>query len=850
MRWIALSTLRGRKSGMVGAFAAVTLAVVLVASCVVLLESSVRAPLPVDRLRAAAVVVHGESTLPPQDGRGNVSVQLSERARLSERLAGRLKAVAGVRAAIADRTFAAEILDGKGRLLTGMDRAPSSGHGWSSAALTPVSLKSGVSPRRPGDVVLDASLADRGSVHIGDRVAVNTVTGRESFTVVGIAGRGAGRESAAYFRDNVAARLSGTGDLVDLIGILPEPGADPERVATRIRAAVSAPGVRVVTGGKRGEAESLEAAISHEDVVAGLTVFASLAAFVAVFVVASTFAISVQQRHRELALLRAIGSTPRQVRRMVAAEALVIAVLAVIVGAPLSILFALAEQPLFVSVHMLPSGLHLVVSWLPFAAGLLTALATTQLAAYASARRASRIRPVDALREAAVQRRPVSWLRGLVGLGALAGGVGLITTFAGRGAGGGEDAPAIVFVLMVAVALLAPLLALPFVWLLGAPLAAFSRGTGLLARANSRANVRRVASVATPLMLTVALTSTMLFARTTLERQTSAQATRSITAEHVLVPTHSAAGLTADVAAAARRLPGVAEASETYATSVVVAADGANLRVFPARAVDPVTLTGAVDLGVTSGSLADLDATSIAVGDARAKEFGWRVGDRVKVWLGDGRRAMLRVAATYKRPLGFGDIVLSRQLARTHVTNALDDAVFVKSDPGSDRISLGAALGKLAHKHPSVDVLTRSHYLSGLGAAALQQSRVIYLLLGIVGLFSLLAVVNAVTMAIAERGRELALIRLVGATSRQVTRMVRAEALIVALFGMTVGSLAAAPGLVVYSRSLTGDSMPAVPLWMVGGLLGGCLAVALLATVLPTRLALRANPVVATGARE
>src|SRR5262245_9505741 len=163
---------------MFGAFAAVTLAVVLVASTGILLESSLRAPLPVDRLGAAAVVVQADTTLDPQHGRGSVSVVLPERTRLPAALAHRLEGIPGVRRAVADYTFVAETVDGRGRLLADADR----GRGWSSAALAPSRLTSGSPPTRVDDVAVDAALGAR----IGDRLHVDTAAGRRTFRVAGI----------------------------------------------------------------------------------------------------------------------------------------------------------------------------------------------------------------------------------------------------------------------------------------------------------------------------------------------------------------------------------------------------------------------------------------------------------------------------------------------------------------------------------------------------------------------------------------------------------------------------------------------------------------------------------------
>jgi putative ABC transport system permease protein len=335
-------------------------------------------------------------------------------------------------------------------------------------------------------VVVDAHLASTGALQLGSRVRVLTSAGPETFTVVGIVGtpppEQLPEQAAVFFSTDTAARLSETGSRVDLLGVITRPGANPARVAEAIRGELKHAAVRVLTGNKRGEAESPEDALSREDIVAGLTVFALIAAFVALFVVSSTFSLSVQQRHRELALLRAIGSTPRQVRRLVAGEALLIAVMATLLALPLSVVAAFLEKGLFVRAGMIPAGLHIVVGWLPLLAGAVAAIATTQLAALVSSRRASKIRPTDALREASVQRRPLTFLRATAGLLALACGVAIVV-LAARNSGGlrQSDAPAAAMVLMVAAALLGPLLAWPFAWVAGRPLAALGAGPGLLA---------------------------------------------------------------------------------------------------------------------------------------------------------------------------------------------------------------------------------------------------------------------------------------------------------------------------------------------------------------------------------
>jgi putative ABC transport system permease protein len=525
---------------------------------------------------------------------------------------------------------------------------------------------------------------------------------------------------------------------------------------------------------------------------------------------------------------------------MVAGEALLVSLAAVAIASPISVFAARLLLDFSIRTGMVPEGLQIVIGWRPFAAGLTAAIVTTQLAAFASARRAARIRPTDALRESAIRPRPVSLIRGLFGLAAVGGGAAVLMV-----SGGGRDsiAPASALVWMLAVALLGPLLAWPFSWLIGLPLSAFSRGPGMLARANTRGDLRRVASVATPLMLAVALVVTIYYGKSALWQQTIEQTNQRTTADYVLSSGKSA-GLPPDVAVAARAIPGVRQASGSFATTVIVDSDPTDLQVLPARAVDPATLTPAVnDLGVVSGSLRDLHGAAMAVAADDAKEFGWHVGDRVRVWLGDGAPATLRVAATLTRPLGFGDIVLPRALAARHVTDAFDDTVFVR---GGSR----AALEQLRQANPDLEVTTRRQLAQRVADEQQQQSRAVYVLLGLIVVFCALAAVNAVMMSTAERTREFARLRLIGADKRQVAAMVRAETLIMVAFGLAFGTCIALPGLAIVSRNLTGSARPSGPLWVYGGLLAFFGVIAFAASGISARLALRMDPLRAMAARE
>ena len=260
---IAFSTLAARKSGTLGAFAAVASR-----SCSSSPAASCWSPAcarrsRVERLAAAAVVVQGDPTIRPTSGEANVTVLLSERRRLSETLAARVRGLPGIEGVVADRSVYAQVVDHSGRLLRGSDGDSSVGYGWASAALTPYTLTSGHAPRRPTEVVVDARLAARGSFQPGDRLRILTATSPRAFTVAGVAA--APRDSDA---SRAGARLLPRRRRRSSVG--PQrprrPARHPDPAGSRRRdrrrrgaqAHSTEPDLRVLTGAKRADAESPE----------------------------------------------------------------------------------------------------------------------------------------------------------------------------------------------------------------------------------------------------------------------------------------------------------------------------------------------------------------------------------------------------------------------------------------------------------------------------------------------------------------------------------------------------------------------------------------------------------------
>jgi putative ABC transport system permease protein len=239
-----------------------------------------------------------------------------------------------------------------------------------------------------------------------------------------------------------------------------------------------------------------------------------------------------------------------------------------------------------------------------------------------------------------------------------------------------------------------------------------------------------------------------------------------------LPPTHvvlaTGDGLLPHVADDVRALPVVRGAAAILTTSVVVRG-ATNPMIVPTQALDGPALEGVLDPGVTAGALGDLRGKSITVDERLAGDLGWRVGDRVSLRFGDGEPARLRVVALFRRPLGFGQVVILRQLVTAHVSEPLDDAVLVATEAGASGATGVAGLRALVDDDPGTELLTRAQYLRRLLGGAREESLAVYALLGIVVAFSAIAAINALAVAVSERARDLELLRLIDATRRQLS---------------------------------------------------------------------------------
>lgn len=847
----ALQTVRDRKTGFLGAFVALLCAAALITACGTLLETGLRGKIATERYAGAPVVVSADqnvhaTTVKEKKGKAKTKHKakpVAERAWLPAATVDTVRAVPGVRRAVPELTFqAVPLVRGPRGVQDAGGAKPSYGHAWSSAALTPFTLTEGRAPQGSDELVVDRALAARAGLKPGSELTVQSTGDPKRYEVSGIAaaggsaastgsatGGGLAQQGSLFFSDDEARRLAARDGQVSAIGVLPEPGVDAAALADRIRRALHGTTAQVASGDDRGPVEFLDAAGARVKLVSMGGAMGGTSLLVAVLVVVGTFALSVQQRHRELALLRAIAATPRQLRRMIGREALLVGLAAGIAGALAGLPLAAWLHGRFVDSGVVPATLERTAGIFPMFAAVGASLLGAWAAARITARRVARIRPAEALAESAVERSRPARARIAVGVLLLAAGVVLVAVLSTL-----RTEPAstpvtflAVVVLAAAVSLLGPLIVKGATAVLAGPLRLAGAG-GHLATANLRGNATRMASAVTPLTLLIGMASTVLFVTPTLGDAARTQAREGVRAEWVLAG--QGPGVPGGAVERIRGTAGVEAATEIVHTSVRV-----GLAKYAAQGVSPAGLERTWNPGVSGGSLAAFGDKSVAVSELAADQLGLAPGGPLTLTLGDGTPVTLTVAAVYARGLGFGDLTLPHDLVAAHADNPLASTVLVAAAPGTGRDQLAGAV----RDYPGVAVLSAA---DADGARARRQAagaEINLLAMGLVLAFTAIAVVNTLAMSTGERLREFAMLRLTGATRRQVRGMVRAEALAVLLMGAVLGSGIALAVLTAFSVGMTGVAAPVVLPLVYAVVVAGAGLLALCATGLAARLSLR-----------
>ncbi|RZU18536.1 putative ABC transport system permease protein [Kribbella rubisoli] len=810
----AIRTLRHRKSGFIATFVAVVFGTAIVMACGGLMETGIRSNVEPQRLAGTALVVTGkQSHLRPGE---EDATPLPERVGVPVDALAKIRSTEGVSSAIGDYTFPA------------IGPSVTEGHNWSSASLAPYDLSTGHAPGS-GQVVVSSGKP-------GDHLTLIVNGDPKTFTVSGIAPTAT---SNAFFSDRDATQFARNPERFADVGVLLAPGANLDDVKDRLKAIDS--NLTVREGVDRGLAEHPDAESHKTALIAVAGSFGGIATMTMMFVVASTLALAAQHREREFALLRGIGTTPGQVRRMILGEALLVSLPAVAVGViPGTFLGRFLFDQL--STHGVASPvIEFSQGWIPFAAGAGAAVLAAIGAGLIAARKSAKIRPIEALVEASLQRKWFSWVRLLFGLLFLGGGLALliVTATVMTGPLAASTAGPSILCWAIGVALLGPFWTKAVLAFWRWPVQALTRVNGRLAIRNLSARSVAMSAAVMPVMLAVGISTANLYMQTTQVHASSEAFTRDLRADAVVV---SDAGLSPALLQQVRGVPGVASAS-AYVRSIGAVDDPRNSPFdedgAPVIGVDAQGANGTAPVRLTNGSLAGLTGSTVAIPDYMATKTGRGVGSEIAMTLGDGTPVKLRVVATFAAERGYETIIMPASLVAAHTTDGLTKQILVRATPGAD---VRPGLAKLAAAHPTVQVADRSTLVAANAEDLQTQAWVNYMLVGMLIAYTAVSVVNTLVSSTLRRRREFALQRLTGSTRLQVLRMLWTESTLATLAGVTLGTAVALACLLPFSAKVSTSALPTGPLWIYGVIVAAATILTFGSTLLPATTTLRHAP--------
>ena len=842
MARLAWAALRARKGIFVGTFIAATLAIAIIASSGLLMESALRGHSDASRFAGADAVITADRNVTIQFEKGakhklkSKSKTLKEGApALPADLAEQIGKISGVKDAIPDWSFYAQPIDLAGKPVLGRYGSTTLGHGWSSAILTPFALLEGHAPS-PGEVVLDEDLADKAGAALNGEIRITTSQGVEVFHLSGIVApqKPAGQldQGSLFFSTEDVARLASP--TPSAIGVLAEPGADRAALAEALRN--NSGGAEIYMGRARGKAESPMGQTSYLGAVSLLGITGAVTVFAAIFVIAGTVSFSVRQRLRELALLRTIGATPNQLRKMLGQETLILTLMASVVGSPVGWWLSLFLKERLVGLGVIPAQFELRFSLLPFAAALVAGLLVTQAAAWLAARRSSQIAPTQALRETVDDKHALSPIKLALGLIFIAGGLAvLLFGPLGGGDGTGIGMGFIACMLfLIGATLLGPLLVKTIGGLIGLLIRKAGGVTGDLAASNTSIRADRIAGIALPLALLVALNGTMLLSSKLFD-DISADQRKARLATDYEITAQGTPGLPLSMISDIRALPGVEAVTATIPVSVMIR-EGGKLRTYQGQGLaSEGGSSPTIELGVQSGELNVLADDAVAVSAELAQSQRWGLGDKIEMWLSDGVKAKLRIVAVYGLSRGLGDMLLPGKLAEAHGRNGMAGAMYVQSALGSVGALTSEALAGLRQQWPMVGVINQEESALKSSSAVSSQQAAFDLLVGITILFTAIAVFNTFAIATSTRASEFADLRLAGTTFGQIRRMLRWESLVITILGVLIGCVIMHVILGILGLAQDGEWHWTIDVRTYISLLAGAVLLGLLANILPAR---------------
>jgi putative ABC transport system permease protein len=679
--------------------------------------------------------------------------------------------------------------DGK---VIGAQGAPGIGMNFSDApaghGVKGLSITSGRAPAKAGEITLDPLTAEKAGYKIGDTVPMVTSGAQPSLkaTMVGVGkfgGGGLAGASLTTFDLKTAQQLfEGGKDVYNGIWVTAKDGVSQAELRDRVKPLLPA-GVEAVTGDKAADESASAINQSLSFISTFLLVFAGVSLVVGTFLIINTFSILVAQRSRELALFRALGASRRQVSRSVLFEALVIGFIGSTIGLALGFVLATGIKALFAAIGLDLSGSPLIFEPRTALVAYLVGILVTAFAAYLPGRRASRIAPVEAMRDDVAM--PESSIRvraaigtGMTALGAVALGLGLFTSipkvlvYIGVG----------MLLIVVGVAIASPLLGRPVVALVGMAYRRMFGTVGRLAEQNAMRNPRRTAATASALMVGLTLVSMMAVFGQSTKASVDKTIKDSFSADYVV---SNAIGVpfSPTIVDQVKKVPGVDAVARFRYVTAKVGAEATQV-----GGIEPAPFAKAMKIKMDSGTIGALSGQTLLVESKLAKEKGLALGDKVTLSIA-GNAASYPVVGTFEALPGISGWTYLTSLEALNAAGVApaDNFAYVVRTPGSNAATVRAGIDAVVAGLPTVTLKDQAEFAAEQRAPVDQMLALIYALLGLAVVIAVLGIVNTLALSVIERTREVGLLRAVGLSRRQLRAMVRLESIIIALLGAVLG---------------------------------------------------------------
>ncbi|MFG2120504.1 ABC transporter permease [Streptomyces sp. NPDC048710] len=714
-----------------------------------------------------------------QDSEGD---KVGKTPELTQALLDKAGKVPGAASATGVVTGFTAIADKDGKLLGGGWQSEGGNYWGTKDARYP--LVSGHAPSGKGEILIDSKTAERAGYKVGDTVRVSVdgpvLTPRVSGIFTTDDGNVAAGGSLALFDTPTAQALFGKKSAYDEIDVKAAAGTSQTALRAALDQALPSKLVETSTGKQLADDQAQEISSSMSGLKQALLVFAGIALFVGTFIIANTFTMLVAQRTRELALLRAVGASRRQITRSVLIEAFVVGTVAGVTGLVAGVGIGAGLRSLLGSFGAsVPDG-PLVVTPGTVVAALAVGIVITVLAAWLPGRRAAKIPPVAAMSSVHAKATTRSLvLRNTLGALFSAAGVAVVlaaTTMDADAAEGPMGLGAVL--LIIGVFILTPLLSRPLI-AAAAPVLRVFGVSGKLARQNSVRNPRRTAATASALMIGLTLITGMTVMAGSLQTSIDKMASSAIRADYV-VSMANRSPLSPDVA---KKI--AADSDVTASSPLRNAVSRVDGRTEFLTGVNGPAITELTDLKVADGAF-KVGGTQVVVDQDRAKDYGWKAGSQFTVHYEDGKAQKLTVTGVYEGNDMLNGIMIDNSVLTPHLSDASDMQVMVKTADGASD-SVKDRLEKALGSNPAIKVQDKQDISNDIAKMFTTMLNMLYGLLGMAVIVAVLGVINTLAMSVFERSQEIGMLRAIGLDRSAVKRMVRLESLVISLFGGVLG---------------------------------------------------------------